>query len=102
MHATVTSNYEQVLINIARTLPTKRAEQLIDFARFLESQSLSEKLMQGEDIAKIEADNAQWDALMATDESQNLLEKLAAEALAEHQAGQTKEYKPQISQINAD
>jgi CRISPR/Cas system-associated protein Csm6 len=90
MQVTITPNYEQILINIARELPSKRAEQLIDFARFLEAQSLSEKLTQGEAMAEIEADNAQWDALLATDESQDLLEKMAAEALAEHQAGRTR------------
>ena len=42
------------------------------------------------DMAEIEADNARWDALLATDEAQALLEKLAEEALAEHRAGQTK------------
>ncbi len=39
---------------------------------------------------EIEADNARWDALMATDEAQNLLEKMANEALAEYHAGKTR------------
>jgi hypothetical protein len=46
--------------------------------------------MQGEDVAEVEADNARWDALLATDEAQDLLGKLADEALAEHRAGKTK------------
>ncbi len=62
---------------------------MIDFARFLEAQILTEKLVQEEGIAEIEADNARWDALLATDEAQVLLEKLADEALAEHRAGKT-------------
>jgi hypothetical protein len=45
---------------------------------------------QEEGIAEIEADNARWDALLAPDEAQTLLEKLADEALAEHRAGKTK------------
>jgi hypothetical protein len=45
---------------------------------------------QDESINAIEADNARWDALLATDESQVLLEQLADEALAEYRAGKTK------------
>ncbi len=51
---------------------------------------MSNRYFEDEDISEIEADNARWDALLATDESQALLEKLAAEALAEHRAGKTK------------
>jgi len=87
---TAVQNHERILINIVRVLPPKRAEQLVDFARFLEAQILAEELIQEEEIAEIEADNARWDALLATDEAQALLEKLAEEALAEHQAGKTK------------
>lgn len=89
MDTTVRQEYERTLLKIARVLPPGRVEQLVDFARFLEAQNLSEALAQEEDISEVEADNARWDALLATDESQALLEKLAAEALAEHQAGKT-------------
>lgn len=79
------------LLTIARSLPPSRAAQLVDFARFLEAQSLAESLeRQDESIDTIEADNARWDALLATDESQALLERLADEALAELRAGKTK------------
>ncbi len=87
---TASQESEQILINIVRILPPHRVEQLVDFARFLEAQLLSEALLQEEDVADIEADNARWDALLATDEAQTLLETLADDALAEHQAGQTK------------
>ena len=90
MDAVTSQDYENVLINTVRTLPPNRAKQLIDFARFLEAQILTEELLQEEDTVEVEADNAEWDALLATDESQILLEKLASEALAEHQAGKTK------------
>jgi hypothetical protein len=62
----------------------------VDFARFLKAQRLSEEFTKEETIAEIEADNAAWDALLATDQAQTLLDKLAAEALAEHQAGKTR------------
>ena len=45
---------------------------------------------QDEGIDEIEADNARWDALLATNESQALLERLADEALAELRAGKTR------------
>jgi len=90
MNISVSQNYEQILINTVRVLPPNRAEQLVDFARFLEAQILTEELMQEEGIAEVKADNAQWDTLLATQEAQVLLEKLANEALVEHQAGKTK------------
>lgn len=90
MNMAASQDYERILINIMRVLPPNRVEQLVDFARFLEAQILSEALIQEEDIAEIEADNARWDALLETDEAQDLLENLADEALAEHRAGKTK------------
>jgi uncharacterized lipoprotein YmbA len=39
---------------------------------------------------EIVAENSRWDALLATDESQRLLEKMADEALAEIQAGKAR------------
>jgi hypothetical protein len=90
MNMAASQDYERILINIMRVLPPNRVEQLVDFARFLEAQILSEALIQEEDIAEIEADNARWDALLETDEAQALLENLADEALAEHRAGKTK------------
>jgi hypothetical protein len=63
----------------------------VDFARFLEAQSLAESLeRQDESMDAMEDDNARWDALLATDESQALLERLADEALAELRSGKTR------------
>lgn len=81
MSVTIQPDYEQTLIQIARVLPPTQVAQLVDFARFLEAQLLSEALFSGDSTAEIEADNAEWDALLATDEAQNLLGKLADEAL---------------------
>jgi len=89
MNISVSQEYEHILINTVRVLPPNRAEQLVDFARFLEAQILTEELMRGEDVAEIDADNVRWDSLLASDKAQNLLEKLADEALAEHRAGKT-------------
>lgn len=89
-HTAGTPDYEQTLIDIVRVLPPGRAEQLIDFARFLEAQLVAEELFQEENIDEIEADNARWDALLESDEGQELLEELAQEALADHRRGRTK------------
>jgi hypothetical protein len=89
-HTAASQEYERVLIDIVRLLPPKRVEQLVDFARFLEAQILTEALTKEEEIAEVEADNARWDALLDTDEAQALLEKLADEAFEEYQAGKAK------------
>jgi len=81
---------EQTLVSIIRSLPPERITQLIDFARFLEAQTLIEELAAAESTAEIEADIAKWDALLASEEAQELLDKLADEALQEHKAGQTR------------
>ncbi|CUS05198.2 conserved protein of unknown function [Candidatus Promineifilum breve] len=87
-------DYEQAIVEIVRVLPPSRAEQLFDFARFLEAQILSEELLLEESSGELEADNARWDALLESDEGQLILENLAHEALVEHRAGRTK---PMIS-----
>ncbi|MGE0083269.1 MAG: hypothetical protein AB7S75_02480 [Desulfococcaceae bacterium] len=85
--------YEKQLIGIIRRLPEERISQVIDFAKFLEfqGQNVSDKLIhQDETEQEIAQENARWDTLLATDESQRLLEKMADEALAEIQAGNSK------------
>ncbi len=82
--------YEDTLLHIFRALPPQRAEQLLDFARFLESQRLAEDLFGEEDEAGVEGDDARWDALLASAEGQTLLDQLTEEALAEHRAGKTR------------
>ena len=84
--------YEQELIRVVRRLPPERVSQVVDFARFLEFQVIKtgDDDLLDEDQSESEAEIAQWDALLATDESQRLLEKMADEAWAEIQAGQAK------------
>ncbi|MBE2199706.1 MAG: hypothetical protein IAE79_13910 [Anaerolinea sp.] len=90
MNTIANQEYEQTLNQIVRSLPPNRAEQLVEFARFLEAQILSEALIQEKELAEIEADNERWDTLLDTNAGQYLLEKLADEALAGHTAGKTK------------
>ena len=84
--------YEQKLIGIIRKLPLERVSQVIDFAQFLEFQitKAHEEIPDDVNEEEIAAENAQWDALLATDESQRLLEKMADEAVAEIQAGKAR------------
>lgn len=89
MDITLNPDYERALIDIVRALPPDRAEQLIDFARFLEAQILSEELFPDGLAEEFKADNAQWDALLESDAGQTVLEELAQGALAEHRAGHT-------------
>lgn len=85
---------EQKLVEIVRRLPPERVAQVIDFARFLESQTRKSNggdlLDEEEGHEEIAVENARWDALLATNESQRLLEKLADEALADIQAGRAR------------
>ena len=88
-NTTIYQDRERTLINIVRVLPPNRVEQLVDFARFLEAQVFGQEFTREEDLVTTDADDARWDALLATDEGQTLLDRLAGEALAEHQAGKT-------------
>ena len=77
---------ERALIRIVRRLPPERASEVLDFAQFLESQAA--KASEGDQ--EYTEDDARWDALLATEESQRMLEKLADEALAEIEVGQAR------------
>lgn len=74
---------EQALIRIVRRLPPERASEVLDFAQFLEFQAAKA----AERDQEYTEDDARWDALLATEESQRLLEKLADGALAEIERG---------------
>lgn len=80
--------YEQTLLQIVRSLPLPRVSQVVDFARFIQERTLSDDVLdEGETDEEVAADNARWDALLASEGSQRLLEKMADEALAEINAG---------------
>lgn len=82
------STYEQTLLSIARTLPVERLRQVVQFARFLQVQTLEEFALEEEETPEeIAADEALWDAQFAA--SQDGLEKMAERALAEYKAGKS-------------
>jgi hypothetical protein len=82
---------EQTLLGVVRRLPPERVSEVIDFARFLHhrGQSVVEYAEAGEhkSVERLAQGDARWDALLATEESQRLLEQMADEALAETEAG---------------
>jgi len=49
-----------------------------------------EELTEDETTAEVEADNARWDELLASDKSQHLLALMAEKAQAEYRAGKAK------------
>ena len=84
-----TTAYEQALIDIIQTLPVERIRQVVDYARFVQTQTLDEFVLQeGEDPATVATDEAAWDAQFAT--SQEQMTKMAARVRAEIRAGQAK------------
>jgi chemotaxis regulatin CheY-phosphate phosphatase CheZ len=82
--ATLTiDEYEDRLVGIVRRLPPERVMQLVDFARFLESESEED----------IEATQAQWDDLLARPEAKRKLRDMAREAADDYRAGQATDIK---------
>jgi len=87
MMNTEISDQERVLIDIVRSLPLNRKQEVFDFARFVEAQLLNDKLSLDETVEEIETDNQKWDLLLQSSQSQTMLETLADRALAEYREG---------------
>jgi hypothetical protein len=82
------SVYEQALIGIVRALPVERVVQILDYARYIQSQVGEDfALDDGETAEQVLADEARWDAQFAG--SQDELAKMADQVRAEIHAGQT-------------
>lgn len=80
--------YEQLLVEIVHKLPVERVAQVVDFARFIETQ-IDEELEEEETEEEIAASEARWDAIVARPEVQAKLLEMAEEAEAEDDAGLT-------------
>jgi hypothetical protein len=88
------SVYEQTLIDIIRTLPAERVSQIIDFARFIQSQTIADDgydLIEDETEEEIRASEERWDRLLGRPEAQRVMLEMAEEALTEEEAGLTVE-----------
>jgi hypothetical protein len=81
------SAYEQTLISIVRALPIERVVQIIDYARYIQSQTVKDFgfLDDDETEEEILADEARWDAQFAA--TQDGLEKMADKVREDIRAG---------------
>ncbi len=83
-----TVTYEQTLLTIIRPLPIERILQIIDFARYVQTQTLADlTLVEEENEEAIQADEAHWDTQFAA--TQQGLQAMAAQVRAKIRAGQT-------------
>ena len=76
-------------MRIVRALPVERVMQILDFARYIQSQTIEDfgLLDEGETEEEVLADEAQWDAQFAA--TQDDLKKMADEVRADIRAGRT-------------
>ncbi|MCL0050803.1 hypothetical protein M1N22_03060 [Dehalococcoidia bacterium] len=83
------SAYEQALISIVRALPVERVVQILDYAHYIQSQTVEDFgfLDDDETEEEILADEALWDAQFAA--TQDGLEKMADKVRADIQVGLT-------------
>jgi len=81
--------YEQALIGIVRALPVERVAQILDYARYIQSQTREDFRLLDDDETEeeIQADEARWDALFAA--TQDGLKKMADQVRADIRAGRT-------------
>jgi hypothetical protein len=85
--------YEQVLVDIVRKLPPERVVEVVDFARFIQWQTLRADNATSQDEANdtepLGPGDEEWNRLFAEPESDQLLSEMAGEALEEYRAGRT-------------
>jgi len=80
--------YEQMLVGIVRSLPVERVAQILDYARYVQSQVGEDfALDDDETLDQVLADEARWDAQFA--ETQDALVKMADQVRTEIRAGHT-------------
>jgi hypothetical protein len=94
-NVTQLASNERKILAIVRSLPPERGRQLLAFARFLAFETFETTDLDFlEDELDIEEpyteDDARWDALLASEEGQLVLDKLADEALADIRAGKAR------------
>lgn len=83
------TQYEQTLVSILRTLPVERIAQVLDYARYIQVQTLEDFDLLDDDETEEEilADEALWDEQFAA--TQDQLEILADKLRTEIRAGRT-------------
>lgn len=88
--ASQSSAYEEAFLRIVRSLPVERVVQLLDYARYVQSQTIEDFgfIEVDESEEEIDADEARWDAQFAA--TQDGLQKMAGKVRAEIRAGRTR------------
>lgn len=83
-------SYERAILTILRQLPPEGGRQLLTYARFLafERFQATELDFLDDEIEETEND-LRWDALLASDDGQSALDRLADDALASIRAGES-------------
>jgi hypothetical protein len=83
------SLHEQTLLSIIRTLPVEQVVQILEVARYVQTQTLDDFALVDEETEEaIAADEAHWDAQFAA--TQDNLKQMAANVRAEIAAGKSK------------
>ncbi|MBD3305575.1 hypothetical protein GF339_04255 [candidate division KSB3 bacterium] len=84
--------YEQELLQIVHDLPVERILQILDFARYIQSQATEDFLrLADEDESDILNDEVQWQSQFAA--TQDGLKRMAERVRSEIQAGRTRSMK---------
>jgi hypothetical protein len=85
-------SYEQELIRIVQHLPVERIAQIVDFARYIQSQTSEDFLSFNDECEEdVLADEAQWEAQFEA--TQDGLTRMAARIREEIRAGRTQSIK---------
>ena len=83
-------NAEQILLDSVRSLSPARVSQVIDFARWLQTQpTLEEPAIDEISDAELEAEEEVWQSHYL--EHQESFREMARSALKEHESGETRE-----------
>ena len=92
VHNTIQLSYEQELLQIVHHLPIERLAQLVDFARYIQSQTREDfPGFEDECEEDILADEAQWETQFTA--TQDGLKHMAERVRGEIQAGRTQAIK---------
>ena len=83
-------SFEEALLGTVRGLPPQRAVQVLDFARWLRTQSESDR-GPVEDLAEndLQAEDAHWDQFYR--QNRDTFRSMAREAVEQYEAGETQE-----------
>lgn len=80
--------YEQTLLSIVKTLPAEQVKEILQFARFVQTQTLADfAFLEEETAEEIAADEALWKAQFAA--TQDGLRRMADDIRAEIRAGKS-------------